>query len=43
MGHDVRAVTLMSGLHGIKLLYDDKGSRTLDGGADPRREGYVAQ
>jgi len=43
MGHDVRAVMLMSGLHGIKLLYDDEGGRTLDGGADPRREGYVAQ
>ncbi len=43
LGHDVRAVTLMSGLHGIKLLYDGEGRRILDGGADPRREGYVAQ
>ena len=43
LGHEVRAVTLMSGLHGIKLIYDDDGGRTLEGGADPRREGYVAQ
>ena len=43
LGHEVEAVTLMSGLHGIKLIYDDNGRRTLEGGADPRREGYVAQ
>jgi len=43
LGHEVSAVTLMSGLHGIKLIYSDDGTRTLEGGADPRREGYVAQ
>lgn len=43
LGHEVEAVTLMSGLHGIKLIYDDNGRRTLEGGADHRREGYVAQ
>lgn len=43
LGHEVRAVTLMSGLHGITLEYDESGKRTLDGGADHRREGYIAQ
>lgn len=43
LGHEVDAVTLMSGLHGIKLIYDDNGGRTLEGGADHRREGYIAQ
>jgi len=33
----------MSGLHGIKLIYDDNGRRILEGGADHRREGYIAQ
>jgi hypothetical protein len=33
----------MSGLHGIKLKYDENGRRALEGGADPRREGYIAQ
>jgi gamma-glutamyltranspeptidase/glutathione hydrolase len=43
LGHEVNAVTLMSGLHGIKLKYDENGRRALEGGADPRREGYIAQ
>lgn len=43
LGHEVEAVTLMSGLHGIKLIYDDNGDRILEGGADHRREGYIAQ
>lgn len=43
LGHEVKAVTLMSGLHGIKLIYADDGKRTLEGGADPRREGYIAE
>lgn len=43
LGHEVDAVTLMSGLHGIRLKYQPDGTRTLEGGADPRREGYVAQ
>lgn len=43
LGHDVEVVTLMSGLHGIKLIYDENGDRSLEGGADPRREGYIAQ
>jgi gamma-glutamyltranspeptidase / glutathione hydrolase len=43
LGHKVSVVTLMSGLHGIKLEYDEDGKRILEGGADPRREGYVAQ
>ncbi|MBT5767219.1 MAG: gamma-glutamyltransferase, partial [Kordiimonadaceae bacterium] len=43
LGHEVEAVTLMSGLHGIKLIYDDNGRRILEGGADHRREGYIAQ
>jgi len=43
LGHDVQAVTLMSGLHGIRLKYPENGGRTLEGGADPRREGFVAQ
>lgn len=43
LGHDVQAVTLMSGLHGIRLRYSENGGRTLEGGADPRREGFVAQ
>lgn len=36
LGHEVKAVPLMSGLHGI--LVTPKG---LDGGADPRRDGNV--
>lgn len=43
LGHDVDVVTLMSGLHGIRLRYRPDGTRSLEGGADPRREGYVAQ
>lgn len=43
LGHEVEVVTLMSGLHGIRLRYPEGGGRNLEGGADPRREGYVAQ
>ena len=43
MGHEVKAVKLMSGLHGIRIKYPTDNQRTLEGGADPRREGYVAQ
>ncbi|MBT7581475.1 MAG: gamma-glutamyltransferase family protein, partial [Kordiimonadaceae bacterium] len=43
LGHEVNAVTLMSGLHGIRIKYPRENQRTLEGGADPRREGYVAQ
>ncbi len=43
LGHEVQAVTLMSGLHGIRIKYPDEAGRTLEGGADPRREGAVAQ
>ncbi len=43
LGHEVNAVTLMSGLHGIRLRYNDDGTRSLEGGADHRREGFVAQ
>lgn len=43
LGHEVNAVTLMSGLHGIHIKYPSPNQRTLEGGADPRREGYVAQ
>lgn len=37
MGHTVRVRTLTSGLHGIRILPDG----TLQGGADPRREGVA--
>lgn len=43
LGHEVEAVTLMSGLHGIRIKYPRANQRTIEGGADPRREGYVAQ
>jgi len=43
LGHEVDAATLMSGLHGIRIKYANDNERTLEGGADPRREGYVAQ
>lgn len=36
LGHEVKAVPLMSGLHGILVTSDG-----LDGGADPRRDGNV--
>lgn len=37
MGHEVKVRPLNSGLHGIRILPDG----TLDGGADPRREGVA--
>lgn len=43
LGHEVNAAVLMSGLHGIRIKYANDNERTLEGGADPRREGYVAQ
>lgn len=43
LGHEVDVVTLMSGLHGIRLQYPEGGGREIEGGADPRREGFVAQ
>ncbi|GER06078.1 hypothetical protein JCM17843_03880 [Kordiimonadales bacterium JCM 17843] len=40
LGHQVRARTLNSGLHGFTVHYDADGKgRTYQGGADPRREG----
>ncbi len=36
LGHRVKAVSLVSGLHGIKITKDD-----VTGGADPRRDGSV--
>ena len=36
-GHDVSAIHMTSGLHGIEIMPDG----TLMGGADPRREGVV--
>lgn len=36
LGHEVRAVRMTSGLHGIRVRPDG-----LEGGADPRREGVV--
>jgi gamma-glutamyltranspeptidase/glutathione hydrolase len=42
MGYGLAPGSLVSGLHGIRIRYDDKGTRTLEGGADPRREGTVA-
>jgi gamma-glutamyltranspeptidase/glutathione hydrolase len=37
LGHKVEVVELNSGLQGIRMLEDG----SLDGGADPRREGVV--
>lgn len=37
MGHEVRVRDLTSGLHGVRIM----PGGTLDGGADPRREGVV--
>ena len=37
MGHEIREVPMVSGLHGIALYGDQRL-----GGADPRREGHVA-
>ena len=42
MGYTLQEGSLASGLHGILIHYDDKGGRTLEGGADPRREGIAA-
>jgi len=42
MGYTVQEGSLTSGLHGILIHYDGKGGRTLEGGADPRREGTAA-
>lgn len=42
MGYTLQESPLASGLHGILIHYDDKGGRTLEGGADPRREGTAA-
>lgn len=42
MGYTLQEAPLASGLHGILIRYDDKGGRTLEGGADPRREGTAA-
>ncbi|MEN3975578.1 gamma-glutamyltransferase [Emcibacter sp. SYSU 3D8] len=42
MGYQMREGSLVSGLHGIVIHYDDNGGRTLEGGADPRREGTAA-
>ena len=42
MGYTLQEGPLASGLHGILIHYDGKGGRTLEGGADPRREGTAA-
>jgi gamma-glutamyltranspeptidase/glutathione hydrolase len=42
MGYTLQEGALASGLHGIIIHYDNKGGRTLEGGADPRREGTAA-
>jgi gamma-glutamyltranspeptidase/glutathione hydrolase len=39
LGHTVEVKPLTSGLHGIRILKDG----TMDGGADPRREGTVVE
>ena len=39
LGYRVLEGSLTSGLHGIVIDYDEAGGRTLQGGADPRREG----
>lgn len=43
LGHEADESGLNSGLHGIIIKYNADGTRTLDGGADPRREGVVLQ
>lgn len=40
-GQKVVARAAVSGLHGIQVIYDAKGSARLLGGADPRREGVA--
>ncbi len=42
MGYELQEGALASGLHGIVIRYGEDGARTLEGGADPRREGTVA-
>jgi gamma-glutamyltranspeptidase/glutathione hydrolase len=42
MGYAPRPAPLASGLQGIAIRYDGAGGRTLEGGADPRREGTAA-
>lgn len=42
LGHDARERRINSGLHGIQIHYTDDKGGVLEGGADPRREGYVA-
>jgi gamma-glutamyltranspeptidase/glutathione hydrolase len=42
MGYTLQEGALASGLHGIIIHYDENGARTLEGGADPRREGTAA-
>jgi gamma-glutamyltranspeptidase/glutathione hydrolase len=42
MGYSLQEGPLASGLHGILIHYGADGGRTLEGGADPRREGTVA-
>lgn len=42
IGYQVREGGLTSGLHGIVIHYRNDGSRWLEGGADPRREGKVS-
>lgn len=41
MGYKVGEGSLASGLHGIVVHYAEDGSYTLEGGADPRREGTI--
>ncbi len=41
MGYKVGEGSLASGLHGIVIRYTEDGRYTLEGGADPRREGTI--
>lgn len=41
MGYKVGEGSLASGLHGIVIRYKEDGTHSLEGGADPRREGTV--
>ena len=42
LGYVMTEGALTSGLHGVVIHYQDDGSRWLEGGADPRREGKVS-
>ena len=42
LGHEAEEAGLNSGLHGMIIKYNENG-RTLDGGADLRREGVVSK